>query len=39
MSGMVQCKRACDGTTSSEYRFYIGSIGTDAQRFVSCAAL
>jgi predicted transposase YbfD/YdcC len=35
MIGMVQAKRECDGKTSSEYRFYIGSIGTDAKRFAN----
>jgi predicted transposase YbfD/YdcC len=35
MIGMVQSERECDGTTSSEYRFYIGSIGTDAERFAN----
>ena len=31
--GMVQSIREQDGHTSSEYRYYIGSIGNDAQRF------
>jgi hypothetical protein len=31
--GMVHSQRECDGKTSEEYRFYIGSIGTDAKRF------
>lgn len=31
--GMVQSIREQDGRTSSEYRYYIGSIGSDAQRF------
>jgi predicted transposase YbfD/YdcC len=35
MIGMVQAERECDGKTSSEYRFYIGSIGTDAKRFAN----
>ena len=33
MIGMVASDRKVDGTTSTEYRFYIGSIGTDAARF------
>ena len=35
MIGMVQAERECDGKTSSEYRFYIGSIGIDAKRFAN----
>jgi hypothetical protein len=35
MIGMVQAERECDGKRSSEYRFYIGSIGTDAKRFAN----
>ena len=31
---MVESIRECDGKTTTEYRFYIGSIGTDAKRFV-----
>jgi len=31
--GMVQSIREQDGHTRSEYRYYIGSIGNDAQRF------
>jgi predicted transposase YbfD/YdcC len=31
--GMVQSIREQDGKTSSEYRYYIASIGNDAQRF------
>jgi predicted transposase YbfD/YdcC len=31
--GMVQSIREQDGQTSSEYRYYIASIGNDAQRF------
>jgi predicted transposase YbfD/YdcC len=31
--GMVQSIREQDGHTSSEYRYYIASIGNDAQRF------
>jgi predicted transposase YbfD/YdcC len=33
MIGMVQSQREVDGKTSTEVRFYIGSIGTDAARF------
>ncbi|MBK1733650.1 ISAs1 family transposase [Thiococcus pfennigii] len=33
MIGMVESQREVDGKTSTEYRFYIGSIGTDAERF------
>ncbi len=33
MIGMVESIRECDGKTTSEYRFYIGTIGTDAKRF------
>ncbi|WP_338113800.1 ISAs1 family transposase [Thiococcus pfennigii] len=33
MIGMVESQREVDGKTSTEYRFYIGSIGTDAKRF------
>ena len=33
MIGMVHSEREIDGKISSEYRFYIGSIGNDAQRF------
>ena len=33
MIGMVESQREVDGKTSTEYRFYIGSIGTDAARF------
>ena len=33
MVAMVQSIRELDGHTSSEYRYYIGSIGNDAQRF------
>jgi len=33
MIGMVESQREVDGKTSAEYRFYIGSIGTDAGRF------
>jgi predicted transposase YbfD/YdcC len=35
MIGMVQAERESDGKTSSEYRFYIGSIGIDAKRFAN----
>lgn len=35
MIGMVQAEREYDRKTSSEYRFYIGSIGTDAKRFAN----
>ena len=35
MIGMVQAERACAGKTSSEYRFYIGSIGINAKRFAN----
>jgi predicted transposase YbfD/YdcC len=35
MIGMVQAERECDGKRSSEYRFYIASIGTDAKRFAN----
>jgi len=33
MIGMVESQREVDGKMSIEYRFYIGSIGTDATRF------
>jgi len=33
MIGMVECQREADGKVSTECRFYIGSIGTDAARF------
>lgn len=33
MIGMVESQREVNGKTSSEYRFYIGSIGTGAARF------
>jgi predicted transposase YbfD/YdcC len=33
MIGMVESERKVDGKSSTEYRFYIGSIGTDARRF------
>ena len=33
--GMVQSIREQDGRTSSEYRYYIGSIGNDARRFAT----
>jgi len=33
MIGMVESTRECDGKTTREYRFYIGSIGTDAKQF------
>jgi len=33
MIGMVESQREGEGKTSTEYRFYIGSIGTDAERF------
>jgi len=33
MIGMVESQREVDGKTSTEYRFYIGSIGSDAARF------
>ena len=33
MVGMVESIRECDGKSSCEYRFYIGSIGTDAKQF------
>ena len=33
MIGMVESQREVAGKTSTEYRFYIGSIGTDAARF------
>jgi len=33
MIGMVESQREVDGKTSTEVRFYIGSIGTDAARF------
>ena len=33
--GMVQSIRERDGHTSSEYRYYIGSIGNDAKRFAT----
>mgnify|MGYP001821106796 CR=1 FL=1 len=33
MIGMVESRREVDGQPSTEYRFYIGSIGTDAARF------
>jgi predicted transposase YbfD/YdcC len=33
MIGMLESQREVDGKTSTEYRFYIGSIGTDAGRF------
>ena len=33
MIGMVHSERTVGGKTSSEYRFYIGSIGNDAQLF------
>ncbi len=32
MIGMVECQREVDGKISTECRFYIGSIGTDAAR-------
>jgi predicted transposase YbfD/YdcC len=33
MIGMVESQREQDGKSSTEHRFYIGSIGNDAQRF------
>jgi predicted transposase YbfD/YdcC len=33
MFGMVESIRECDGKTTSEYRFYIGSIGNAAKQF------
>jgi predicted transposase YbfD/YdcC len=33
MVGMVHSQRQLNGKSSSEYRFYIGSIGNDAERF------
>ncbi len=33
MIGMVESQREQDGKTSTEYRFYIGSIGKDARGF------
>lgn len=33
--GMVQSIREHNGRTSSEYRYYIGSIGSDARRFAT----
>jgi predicted transposase YbfD/YdcC len=33
MIGMVESRREVDGKMSTDYRFYIGSIGTDAARF------
>jgi predicted transposase YbfD/YdcC len=33
MIGTVECQREVDGKVSTECRFYIGSIGTDAARF------
>jgi predicted transposase YbfD/YdcC len=33
MVGMVQSERQVNGKTRLDYRFYIGSIGGDAQRF------
>lgn len=35
MVGMVHSERQVNGKTSSEYRFYIGSIGGNAQSFAS----
>ncbi len=35
MIDVVQAERACAGKTSSEYRFYIGSIGINAKRFAN----
>jgi predicted transposase YbfD/YdcC len=35
MIGMVQAERECNGKTSSEFRFHIGSIGIDAKRFAN----
>lgn len=35
--GMVQSIREQSGHTSSEYRYYIGSIGSDARRFATAA--
>ncbi len=37
MSGMVESQRERDGKSSIEYRYYIGSIGKDAQRFAKAA--
>jgi predicted transposase YbfD/YdcC len=33
MIGMVQCERECNGKVSEETRYYIGSIGTNAETF------
>jgi predicted transposase YbfD/YdcC len=37
MIGMVESRREIAGKVSEEIRFYIGSIGTDAQRFARAA--